>query len=198
MERLIIVFILVSQSNYVVFTLEDSVSENDNKTGNIGASTLFPVNKDMNAGENILRSYMFLSLLFGAGYHLNLVENIFSPGIYGDIHINLPALLTLFPQKEEETKDSINTKSEKDYAKFSAFQFGIRLYNRFKFNSFDIQPFAGVNFILEAGIDIFKTWGILIAFKNYGIEYSNHSLLYNYGKYIKNDVHRIAFVYRMW
>jgi hypothetical protein len=53
MKRLIIVFILVSQSNYVVFTLEDSVPENVNMTANVGVSTLFPINKDMNVGENI-------------------------------------------------------------------------------------------------------------------------------------------------
>jgi hypothetical protein len=141
---------------------------------------------------------VFLSILFGYGYHFNLVENIFSPGIYGDIHLNWPAILTVSSPKEEEPKDSINTKSEKEYTKLSFFQFGVRLYNQLRFNSFDIQPFVGVNFILEAGVDIFKTWGILIAFKNYGIEYCYHSLLRNYGEYIKNDVHRIAFVYHMW
>ena len=158
--------------------------ENDNFTANIGFGTMFPVDSDANVGENILGSIILSTISAGIGYHLNIVKNIFSPGIYADLHIGLLSLLYY---------DSDFTKEDQNG--FFFFQTGIRLYNQFRLRFVDIQPFFGLNLIFgfEDGMGLFK-YGILVSYKNFGIEYSYQFESFDYKGY---DINRIVFVYHM-
>jgi hypothetical protein len=177
---------------FLFFYFGNSSFANDesNITNNFGVSFLFPLNRNENIGNNILGSLLLSSVSGGLGYHLNIVQGIFSPGIYGDVHVSLLSLLTLFSSRDEDKENS------EDYGKrgFLFIQVGIRLYNQFKFGLFDIQPFIGLNLLLSDELGFLKAFGVLLAYKNFGIEYS---LLFDHRNSIANSIHRIVFVYHI-
>jgi len=185
MKRLIMVLIFVCLLNCLVFS-------DDNMTANLGISFFFPVLENGNVGGEILASLLLSSFSGGIGYHLNIMENIFSPGIYGDMHFSLLMLLTngLFSDDGKKQRKKDDTESG-----FFFFQTGIRLYNRFKNHYFDIEPFVGINFMFgDIGQNILSSYGILIAYKEVGLEYSYQPLLLNNSDFIKRNIHRIVFV----
>jgi hypothetical protein len=90
----------------------------------------------------------------GIGYHFNIIPNTFSPGIYVDAGVSLLQLIS-------------DAESDAVWG-----HVGVRLYNRFRFDPLDIQPFAGVSLM---GVCYKMTgmgnFGVLFAFRKYAVEY---------------------------
>jgi hypothetical protein len=197
MKRLIILLIFICLFGNSAFSLEGfEGDESDNLTGNIGIDLFFPLARNENAGYNILASLLFSSLSRGLGYHFNIIQDVFSPGIYGDVHISWLSLSNL--ASEDDKKDEKENKNEEKEL-FIFIQAGLRLYNQFKVKYFDIQPFVGISFALANDISsAAKLFGILIAYKDIGIEYSYHTPLLDFETtMLNNNVHRIAFLIHM-
>jgi len=136
---------------------------------NVGVG--LPVLEDGSAGENILAPLLMSSLSTGVGYQENIIEDIFSPGIYGDIHFG-------------------------DI--FSQYQTGIRLYNQFRFDDFDLYPFIGLNSMYGSfAQSILAMYGILIGYKIIGLEYSYQPLILSHSDLINKNIYRIVFVVRI-
>ena len=128
MRKFIIVFILISQIYYFTFSL--SSDDYDGITANIGISFLFPEYKKITGSDKFLSSFLLSSFSAGIGYNFDIVRSIFSPGIYGDIHLNIiPAVffaLYGFPGKDDN-KDN-NFLDNKNGENFPLLlQTGIRL-----------------------------------------------------------------------
>ena len=142
-----------------------------NWTGNFFLSFFsFP---GLNPGETILSAILTSCLSIGLGYHLNIIPDILSPGIYGDVHLSW--LMLLFNNDEDDYNED----------GFSFVQLGIRVYNNMRFGMINIQPFAGLTamFIGNHTIGVI-TLGFVLAFGNYGFEYS----------YIQHtNIHRVSF-----
>ena len=185
MKKIIILFILVFQLTWISYASGDGDS---NISLNGGLSFFFE--SEATPGGKVLEAVLFSSLTAGIGYHFNIIPHIFSPGIYGDIHISLLSLLS--GNSDDSDVSEIRDKG------FSFFQLGIRIYNQFRFGNFDIQPFAGLNLMggnnNSTGLKLF---GILIAYKNFGIEYSYQLPLLNGKHKLVNDLHRISFLYHL-
>lgn len=176
------ILLIMFQLSYSVYASENGNSdENSNITVNVGVGTLFPLSREWSTGEKILGSALTASLSTGVGYHFNIVDDIFSPGIYGDFHISLLSKLL-----------SIEDEDGEEYIFLT--QLGIRMYNQFRVNSFDIEPFIGLNFMFNSNWNgLFNKFGILIAYNNIGIEYSYHHRLT--GDKIFNGINRVLLVY---
>ena len=194
MKKLIIL-ILFFQTCCLLFSLPLTSDDYDNLTANAGISFLFPVDKEFTGSDTFLDPLLLSSVSFGIGYHLDIIRNIFSPGIYGDIHINLIPIAIIFltggvPDGYQENTGRLDFPF--------LLQTGIRLYNQFRFNSFDIQPFIGLN-LMAGSIEttVFKKLGILIAYENFGIEYSYQIPFFNGLGNSRQSTHRIVFVYHM-
>ncbi len=189
MKRMIVFFGLLCLFGYSLCAF-DNVSENidDHLIVTMGMGFFFPLVEDTNPGLNVLSSLLLSSFSMGAGYHLNIIPDILSPGIYADIHISL--LDMLFGSGNDDTLD--------DSILF--FQTGIRFYNQFRLRSFDLLPFAGLHFAFTDGFASgAKMFGLLALNGNFGIEYSYHSTVFSLDRTPFNDgVHRIMFVYRLW
>lgn len=196
-----ILFFLIAQLNNNTFASSFSSEEDhDNLTGNGGISILIPADKNLTGSDRFLTSLLLLSPFVGIGYHLNIIENVFSPGIYADIHLNIiPALflLAVFSQ-ENDIKDTEDYEKWHIQDPFLIIQPGIRFYNQFRIDSFDIQPFIGLN-IISGSIDtaILRIFGMLIAYKNAGLEYSYQQPFANHLNNDKDSAHRIAFLFHM-
>ncbi len=181
MKRLMILVVLIFQWSYVSFASEN----NDNLTANIGLSMLFVA--DAAPAERINEVILFSSLAAGLGYHFNIVPHLIAPGIYGDVHISFGSLL----QDEKKTNDFDSVK-ERDLF----FQAGIRLYNQFRFGQFDMQPFAGINIMAGKANPIgLKSFGILMAYKNFGLEYGYILPIADDIKNTGAAMHRFAIMY---
>jgi hypothetical protein len=181
-----------------LYSQEGNDDDFDNMTFNLLYN--FTVFEDIsNPGESILTSLLTSSISVGTGYHLNVIPNILSPGIYvegGLSAINLIYILSKMSENENENNynNKISTEDDSKYdTKISAFGFiGIRLYNQFRFNLIDIQPFVGFStfiFVIDSevtGAGCFK-FGILFAYNNFCIEYGYH-IPYNKLK----PIHRIG------
>lgn len=183
MKRLIIAFLLIFLLNYFPFA-----AENNNLTANIGVSTF--IFKDTTVGTAILGSILFSYFTGGIGYHVNIIQNIFAPGIYGDLHLGVLSFLS--NRREDYYEDN----------SFLLYQGGIRLYNQFRFGLIDIQPFFGLNLLgstagKESEEKGLKLWGILAAYKNFGLEYSCQVPFKGPMNNRKNAVYRIAFLLHM-
>lgn len=146
-------------------------------------SFFFPVDKNENAGWNILGSLLLSCFTAGYGYSFDIVPGVFSPGIYGDLHTSWISLLT------------VETNSDGETTVFFYVQAGIRLFNQFRWELFDIQPFAGVNYVFANNfISGAAAFGCLFAYENYSLEYGFHIPLPNFDRKFSNDnVHRIVF-----
>ena len=125
-----------------------------------------------NPGESVLTSLKTSSVSLGIGYHLNFIPNILSPGLYAEVGISAINLLWLLSKMQENNE-------EFDYdMKISSFGFfGIRLYNQFRINYIDIQPFIGLNIFgviknsETTGVGCIN-FGLLFAYKFFCVEYS--------------------------
>lgn len=198
MKKFLILFVF--SFCYISFVFpSDPGEENNNWTFNGGISFLIPADKYFSGDNDILSILSYSSVFAGVGYHINIIENIFSPGIYGDLHLNLGPLLflLLFPSSQNEidveTIERINKSNP-----FIILQTGIRIYNQFRIEYFDIQPFFGMNIISGSiNTSILRTFGILFAYKNMGIEYDYQQFMNNQINDIKGSVHRIMFLYHL-
>jgi hypothetical protein len=201
MKKLLITFILISKICYISLALPSLLEEeHDNLTGNIGISFLHPVDKNLTGSDKFLSSFLLSSFSVGFGYHLNIVENIFSPGIYGDLHLNiLPTLFLLSGLiPKDDIKDIENYEKVNGTDPFVVLQTGIRIYNQFRFNLFDFQPFVGIN-LISGSIDfmVLRMCGILIAYKYFGIEYSYQQPISNHINNHNGSIHRIVFTFHI-
>ena len=199
MKKLLIIFILISQMYSVSFALSlfSDKEEKNNLIGNAGISFLIPVDENLTGSNKFLSTLLLTSFFVGVGYHLNIIENIFSPGIYGDIHLNIfPALyLLLISSSANEIKDIENYEKINGSNPFLVFQTGIRIYNYFRVDLFDVQPFIGLNLLTGSVYAMtLKTFGISVTYKNFGLEYSYQQPLTNHISNIKGSIHRIVFV----
>ena len=184
-KRLILafVFVVLLNLNHIAFAAE----ELGNITGNIGLSIFFEA--DASPVEKVLESIMLSSLALGVGGHINVIPYILAPGIYGDVHISLGTLFDLADDKKDNSYI-------RDQSLF--LQAGLRLYNQFRLGPFDIQPFAGLNLMLGKHDSMgFKALGLLLAFKNTGLEYSYHLPIKNRMDDRTNAIHRFALLYHM-
>jgi hypothetical protein len=185
-------FILV-----IVFTFSGNIyaQDNDNLTLNLLYNiTVFEDIDD--PGASALTSLLTSSISAGIGYHLNVIPNIFSPGIYIEGGLSIINLIFLLSKISENDRDTNNNKASTEYnydKRINAFGFlGIRLYNQFRFHLIDIQPFIGFSafaFIIDnatTGVVCIK-FGVLFAYKNFCIEYGYH-IPYNSIK----PIHRIG------
>jgi hypothetical protein len=156
---------------------------NDNWTGNFGMSFYFPIDKKYNPAENILAAAFLSSFTGGVGGYLNAVPDVFCPGIYVEAHITWLGF-TYQKSYNEENEDFV----------FFFVQFGARLFNQFRFESFDIQPFAGANFAFASHFNSGAVmFGILAAYKSFGIEYSFHIPFPRFDRTFLNDnAHRLV------
>ena len=170
----------------VSFTFDDNNDSNLSLNGGIS----FFFESEASTGGKILEALLFSSLTAGIGYHFNIIPHILSPGIYGDIHVSLLSLL--FNNSDDEDVNEIRDNG------FSFYQIGIRLYNQFRFGPFDIQPFFGLNLMAGSTNSTFlKAFGILIAFKNFGLEYSYQLPLLKGRNKLVNNLHRFAILYHL-
>jgi hypothetical protein len=162
---------------------------NENQIGDytvdVGVGFLYPFVKDDNVGIDILVSLLLSSFSIGGGYYFDVVENVFSPGIYGDIHVSfLPLLL----DEEDENKDE---------GSFS--QLGIRLANQFKIDVFEILPFYGINCMFGNTMDthILNVFGISLAYGRLGLEYSYQIPFKKMANDDISSIHRIVFKFNL-
>jgi hypothetical protein len=180
MKKLLILFLLFVQLNISLSATD--YTENENITLNIGISLFYPIEEDWPVAGNILGSIIFSSLYFGAGYHLSLLPNILMPGIYGEVNFwLLPLLIQYLLDSDLEIESS------------DILDIGIRLYNQFRFGLFDFQPFIGFNLSVLRGFSMI--YGFLLAYNNFGIEYSFLELYPDQVYTDSRTMHRIAFVY---
>jgi hypothetical protein len=174
--------------------------EHENWTFNSGISFLFPTDSYLLGDNDIVTVIMCGSVFAGFGYHININDKGFSPGIYADLHFNLlPALfLLLMPVDRDEVTDK--NIENLDYINRAnpliILQAGIRLYNQFRFEYFDIQPFLGINVIAGSiYTSVMRTVGILAAYKEWGVEYSFQQFLDKPINNVYGSVHRIVLCY---
>jgi hypothetical protein len=174
--------------------------ENNNWTFNGGISFLFPTDGCLLGDNDIVTVLMCGSVFAGIGYHININDKGFSPGVYADLHLNLlPVLfLLLMPIGRDEVTDedieNINNVNRSN--PFFILQAGIRLYNQFRFEYFDIQPFLGINVIAGSiYTSVLRTVGILAAYKEWGVEYSFQQFLDKPINAVYGSVHRIVLCY---
>jgi len=121
---------------------ENEYLDDENFTLNVGISVLYPLDEDLPVAGNIFGAVLFSSLYVGGGYHLNILQNIFMPGIYGEVNFWLLPLLIQYlsdPDKEIEDYDS------------DILDVGFRVYNLFRFGLFGLQPFIGINLSILHG-----------------------------------------------
>jgi len=184
MKKWIALFLLIFQLSVSLSAIEhtENEKENENLTMNIGIGFVYPIDDDWSVGGNILGSICFSSLYCGLGYHFSILPNIFMPGLYGEINFwLLPLLIQYLMDPDREIKDY----------DVDVMDGGIRIYNLFRFGSFDLSPFVGINMGFLRGFSMM--YGSLLAYKNFGIEYSFFKL---YSSRINTDImHRIAIVY---
>jgi len=170
--RFLLIIILVHSLN--IYAQEEENYENpiiNNLTLNM-LYNFFIFENINNPGESVLTSLKTSSVSLGIGYHLNFIPNILSPGLYAEVGISAISLLWLLSEMQENNE-------EFDYdMKISSFGFfGIRLYNQFRINYIDIQPFIGLNifgFIKKSettGVGCIN-FGLLFAYKFFCVEYS--------------------------
>ena len=170
--RFLLIIILVHSLN--LYAQEEENYENpiiNNLTLNI-LYNFFIFENINDPGKSVLTSLKTSSVSLGIGYHLNFIPNILSPGLYVEGGLSAVSLLWLLFEMP-------NNNEEFDYEmKISSFGFfGIRLYNQFRINSIDIQPFIGLNilgFIKNSetiGVGCIN-FGLLFAYNNICIEYS--------------------------
>ena len=180
---LVFIFIVLLDLNHTAFAAE----ELGNFTGNAGLSIFFEA--DSSVAEKVLESIILSSLTLGLGGHLNVIPYILAPGIYGDAHISIASLFDLMD--EDKNSSYIREKS-------LFFQVGLRLYNQFRFGPIDIQPFAGLNLMAGKKDTMgLKALGILVAYKNAGLEYSYQLPIKNAMDDRTNAIHRFALLYHM-
>jgi hypothetical protein len=138
-------------------------------------------------GSSLL-AFAFSSISLGGGVQYTIVPHFLAPGIYADLHFNLPSWFI------------VGAWNNWGY-NFIIFQSGIRLYNQFQFTStVGLEPFFGFNDVY-IGIDkdamnvplliagfIFKLGGA------FGFEYCYNFSPSNNGYYgWVPSVHRIGF-----
>jgi hypothetical protein len=156
--------------------------EKNNWTLNISPITINLLDfDDANVSSEVSLSIAssMLSISGGVGYHLNIIPNIVLPGIYVDVGLGY---LGLFH----------NTNDDESVGHGGVWA-GIRLYNLFRFNSFEMQPFIGFTLYGFSEISLpSTTYGILFAYKKFGLEYSFHMPLLNADKIFY--IHRISFL----
>jgi hypothetical protein len=183
MKRFIFFSILIFLFGYKIFA-----SDNKNITFDISLANINLFNLDeelISPSESMSIASTMLSLSLGLGYHLNIIPNVFLPGIYVDGGIGYLSLIA----------GSLNDPDDYDNETFGGW-IGIRLYNRFKLNLIDIQPFAGLSLYGFSGMKLpATTFGALFAYKYYGIEYSFHLPLLNAEKIFY--IHRISFIFHL-
>jgi len=178
MKRLCIFLVIFFLICYVLY----SSDEINNWTFNFSPATinLLDFNEEkLSPAEEMSIASTMLSLSIGVGYHFNIIPYLFSPGIYLDFGIGY---LSLFTGGDSE-EDGNN--------RLGGLWAGLRLYNQFKVNSFKIQPFIGISLYGFSSLGVpATTYGILFAYKYYGIEYSFH-LPFERDKIF--HIHRISF-----
>jgi hypothetical protein len=104
----------------------------------------------LSVGAGALSSLIFSSLSTGVAFQYTVVPRLLAPGIYADIHFNLPSwfLVGMFTDWEQ---------------KFLLLQPGVRLYNQFQFTrTFGVEPFLGINYIYISMTDTFRQFIPLI------------------------------------
>ena len=128
------------------------------------------------------------SVTFGGGIQYTVIPGLLAPGIYADLHYNLPSWLIFYLLSERQ---------------FMLFQGGIRIFNQFKFGNFSLEPFFGGNFLVT-GIDDIKTSipfmaiGLRMNVRKFGVEYAfNFAPKKKAEEYIFPRMHRFAFVWRL-
>jgi hypothetical protein len=116
--------------------------------------------------------YFIFSAGFGLGYYLNIIPNLFSPGIYCSLALDPLGFLT--------NTDREGIGSELDF----------RIFNLFRISYFDIEPFYGAigasNHPIGEGF--LQIAGCLLTFKNIGLEYTHcfsfpHSSLKSFDRF---------------
>ena len=170
--RFLLIIILVHSLN--IYAQEEENYENpiiNNLTLNV-LYNFFIFENINDPGESVLTSLKTSSVSLGIGYHLYFIPNILSPGLYVEGGLSAYSLLWLLFEMP-------NNSEEFDYdMKLSSFGFfGIRIYNQFRINYIDIQPFIGLNifgFINNSettGVGCIY-FGLLFAYKIFCLEYS--------------------------
>jgi len=132
--------------------------------------------------------FSLTSLTVGGGIQYTVIPGLLAPGIYADVHFNLPSFLIVKLLKDDN---------------LILFQGGIRLYNQFKFGNFSLEPFFGGNF-LYAGMGDFKepltfmAAGLKMNIRKFGLEYAfNFAPKKKAEEYLFPRMHRFAFVWRL-
>ena len=194
MKKLIVVLIVMFLVCHVSLAQADSLFGNDHFTANIFINFML-FDKIDGPGDKVLSSILTSTFSLGAGYHWNIVPHIISPGIYGEGGISL---LTLLLSNSDDDKN--NTTVAHDAANDNYFFgfLGIRLYNQFSFAFIDIQPFFGLNLTggfstLSSSSVGFYDFGVLAAFKRFGMEYGCYIPLTEYGRNNTGIMHRVSF-----
>ena len=177
-KQMCITFLFIILCNLVYSQEED----NRNWSFNISPIGINLLDFDENAlspEEEMSIFSTMLSLTFGVGYHLNIIPNILTPGLYIDMGMGY---LSIFAGPDEEG----------DNTTFGGWA-GIRLYNRFRFNLIDVEPFIGFTLYGFSNMGVpATTFGLLVAYNYLGVEYSFHHPINNSDKIYY--VHRITFL----
>jgi len=135
-----------------------------------------------------ITAIVLASATFGGGIQYTVVPGLFAPGVYADLHFNLPSWLLFYLLSERQ---------------FMLFQGGIRIYNQFRFGNFSLEPFFGGNFVV-VGIDDasalvpFMALGLRMNVKKFGLEYAlNFAPKKKADEYVFPRMHRFSFVWRI-
>jgi hypothetical protein len=144
--------------------------------------------EDLSPAASLSIASLSVSFSMGIGYHLDIIPHLLSPGIYGEFGMGYLSFVAVL----------LNGNTEDDYEEnpVGGLWLGIRLFNRFSFGSFHIQPFIGVStyFLSDMWLPV-STYGVLFAYKTYGLEYSFH--LPFEGRDKVYYVHRLSFVFHL-
>ena len=177
-KQLFITFLFIFLCNF----LYSQQIENQNWSLNVSPVSINLLNFDekaLSSAEEMSIVSAMLSTSLGFGYHLNIIPNIFSPGLYLDMGIGYLSLLL-------SSNDDYENNTFGGWA-------GFRLYNRFRFNLIDIEPFIGLTIYGFSNLGVpATTFGMLLAYNYFGIEYSFHNPIFNAEKIYY--VHRISFL----
>ena len=179
MKHFILVVILVS----LLCCFSFAAGDRGGLTLNTGISMFFE--EDSTPAERAAEALFLSAIVVGGGYHFNIIPHILAPGFYADLHLSFISLL----KDEDDIHDLSSAKN-----KTSFFQLGGRIYNQFRLGPIDIQPFFGLN-LMVGGDDTYglKMFGILVAFKMVGFEYSYQNPITK--PMDTNVIHRFALLF---
>lgn len=162
--------LLVTHGLYARVNIEDATEiDSANIKADISVRTTFIAMEASGESAGLTQAAFTINMfaiVFGLGYHFEIVPDVFLPGIYLDFGVSPVPMLSI-PVGVHETDSGFGL------------HWGGRIFNQFKIADFDIEPFVGIS---GSALSYYKypnrmighwvSFGIIAAFKEIGIEYA--------------------------